>query len=122
MPDVGKIEYACDVSSVQERNAAEAERTIEKKKKAQFMSAYTGEQFEGIISGVLNSGLFVELPNTVEGYVPVESMWDDYYELDAANYRLVGERTRKTYRMGERVMVKVDKVDLITDEINFLMV
>jgi ribonuclease R len=122
MPDAGKIEYACDISSVQERNAAEAERTIEKKKKAQFMSAYTGEQFEGIISGVLNSGLFVELPNTVEGYVPVESMWDDYYELDAANYRLVGERTRKTYRMGERVTVKVDKVDLITDEISFLMV
>ncbi len=112
-------ERACDISSAQERNAIEAERTIEKKKKAQYMSTRIGEQYEGIISGVLNSGFFVELPDTVEGYVTAESLMDDYYSLDADNYRMVGEHTHNVYRVGARVRVQVARVDLITDEIDF---
>ncbi len=115
-------ERACDISSAQERNAIEAERTIEKKKKAQYMSARIGEQYEGIISGVLNSGFFVELPDTVEGYVAAESLTDDYYSLDADNYRMVGEHTHNVYRVGARVRVQVARVDLITDEIDFIVI
>lgn len=115
-------ERACDISSAQERNAIEAERTIEKKKKAQYMSARIGEQYEGIISGVLNSGFFVELPDTVEGYVAAESLTDDYYSLDADNYRMIGEHTHNVYRVGARVRVQVARVDLITDEIDFIVI
>ena len=117
-----KAERACDVSSAQERNAVDAERTIEKKKKAQYMSARIGEQYDGIISGVLNSGFFVELPDTVEGYVSAESLTDDYYSLDADNYRMIGEHTHNVYRVGARVRVQVASVDIITDEIDFIVV
>ena len=117
-----KAERACDVSSAQERNAVDAERTIEKKKKAQYMSARIGEQYDGIISGVLNSGFFVELPDTVEGYVSAESLTDDYYSLDADNYRMIGEHTHNVYRVGARVRVQVARVDIITDEIDFIVV
>ena len=117
-----KAERACDVSSAQERNAVDAERTLEKKKKAQYMSARIGEQYDGIISGVLNSGFFVELPDTVEGYVSAESLTDDYYSLDADNYRMIGEHTHNVYRVGARVRVQVARVDIITDEIDFIVV
>lgn len=117
-----KVENACDISSAQERNAADAERTIEKKKKAQFMMSRQGEEYDGIISGVLSSGFFVELPNTIEGYVPMETLQDDYYELDADNYRIVGEFYHKIYRVGGRVRVRVEKVDIITDEIDFRVI
>jgi len=110
---------AAEVSSVQERVAVDAERTIEKKKKAQYMRERIGQEFSGIVSGVLNSGFFVELPNTIEGYVPIETLKDDYYSMDAGNYRIVGERTGKTYRVGDRVDVIVDVVNLATDEIDF---
>ena len=110
---------ASELSSVRERTAVDAERTVEKKKKAQYMSRCIGQEFEGIISGVLNSGFFVELPNTIEGYVPIETLKDDYYSLDAANYRITGERSGKIYRIGDRVNVIVDVVNLATDEIDF---
>ena len=100
----------------------DAERTIEKKKKAQYMSARIGEQYDDIISGVLNSGFFVELPDTVEGYVSAESLTDDYYSLDADNYRMIGEHTHNVYRVGARVRVHVARVDIITDEIDFIVV
>lgn len=117
-----KVENACDISSAQERNAVDAERTIEKKKKAQFMLGYKGEEFNGIISGVLNAGFFVELPNTIEGFVPMETLYDDYYELDADNYRIVGEFYHRVYRVGGKVRIRVEKVDIITDEIEFRVI
>ncbi len=115
-------EHACDISSAQERIAIEAERTIEKKKKVQYMSTRIGEEYEGIISGVLNSGFFVELPSTVEGYVAAESLTDDYYSLDAENYRMIGEYTHNIYRVGARVRVRVISADLMTDEIDFIVI
>lgn len=116
------VSYASDMSSDRERNAAEAERTIEKKKKVQFMTGHIGETFEGIISGVINSGMFVELPNTVEGFIPVESIDDDFYELDAEHYCLAGDLFGKIYRMGGKVKVKVVSADIITDEIEFELI
>ncbi|MBR5228223.1 MAG: ribonuclease R, partial [Firmicutes bacterium] len=116
------VAKAAEISSVQERVAVDAERTVEKKKKAQYMRERIGHEFEGIISGVLNSGFFVELPKTIEGYVPVETLKGDYYSLDAGNYRIVGERSGKIYRIGDRINVIVDVVNLSTDEIDFRVV
>lgn len=117
-----KVENACDTASAQERNAVAAERTIEKKKKVQYMSSHIGEEYDGIISGVLASGFFVELPDTVEGYVALKSLKDDYYSLDADNYRIIGEHTRRLYRVGGRVRVRVSSADPVTDEIELTLI
>ncbi len=110
---------AAELSSNQERKSIQAERTIEKKKKVRYMSERIGLEYNGIISGVVNSGFFVELPNTVEGFVSAESLLDDYYRLDAGNYRLVGENSGRVYRLGNPVKITVDKVHFGTDEIDF---
>ena len=117
-----QVEEACRISSERERNAIDAERTIEKKKKVQYMSMHLGEQYEGIISGVVSSGFFVELPNTVEGFVPAETLEDDYYELDQQNYRLVGQHTRRVLPVGAAVLVEVERTDLLNDEITLRLV
>ncbi len=113
---------AAQMSSLRERAAVDAERAIEKKMKAEYMSRMIGEQFAGIISGVASAGFFVELENTVEGYVPAELMMDDYYIYDEKNYRMIGERTRRVFSIGNRVVVEVDKVNTITDEIDFRLI
>jgi ribonuclease R len=116
------VQNAAELSSKEERVAIDAERVIEKKKKVQYMQEHVGETFWGIISGVIKSGFFVELESTVEGFVPVESLKSDFYEADLQNYRMVGERTRRVYRIGEKVKVRVDKVDAALDEIDFVVV
>lgn len=83
---------------------------------------HLGEQYEGIISGVVSSGFFVELPNTVEGFVPAETLEDDYYELDQQNYRLVGQHTRRVLPVGAAVLVEVERTDLLNDEITLRLV
>ena len=85
-------------SSVCERRADEAERESDKLKKAEYMSYHLGEEFEGIISGVTGWGLYVELPNTVEGLVHVNTLRDDYYIFDQETYELRGEMTKKVYK------------------------
>ena len=94
-------------SSVCERRADEAERESDKLKKAEYMSYHLGEEFEGIISGVTGWGLYVELPNTVEGLVHVNTLRDDYYVFDQESYELCGEMTKKVYKLGDKVRVRV---------------
>ena len=89
-------------SSVCERRADEAERESDKLKKAEYMSYHLGEEFEGIISGVTGWGLYVELPNTVEGLVHVNTLRDDYYIFDQETYELRGEMTKKVYKLGDK--------------------
>lgn len=113
---------AAEQSSARERAAVDAERAVEKKMKAVYMSQFIGEQFEGIISSVTPGGFFVELENTAEGYVPAESITDDYYIYDENNYRMIGERRRRIFAIGDRVNIVVDKVSLYTDEVDFLLV
>ena len=86
------------------------------------MSRFVGETFEGIISSVVSAGFFVELKNTAEGYVPAETLLDDYYIFDEKNYRMIGERHRRIFAIGDRVVIRVDKVNTITDEIDFHLV
>lgn len=109
-------------SSAMERRADEAERDVEKLKKAQYMKKFIGEVFEGVISGITTWGMYVELPNTVEGMVKVTNMKDDYYFYDEDNYMMIGERTRNTYKLGQKVYVEVGDIDTFARTIDFLLV
>ncbi len=106
-------------SSERERVAVEAERETLDIKKAEFMSDKIGETFEGIISGVGQFGFFVQLPTTVEGLVHVSSLADDYYHFHEQFYALIGERTRRRFRLGDTVFVKLNRVDVDSRQIDF---
>lgn len=112
---------AADQSSRRERRAVEAERAVAKRKMAQFMESRLGEVYQGLISGVTRWGFYVELPSTVEGLVPVSRIPGDYYRLDEKQHCLVGERTGRTYRLGQPVWVSVAAVDRERDTIDFAL-
>ena len=114
-----EVEVASKQSSDMERVAMEAERDVDDLKKAEYMSERIGEEFDGIISSVTNFGLFVELPNTIEGLVHMTSLDDDYYVFDERHLTLIGERTKKMYKLGEEVRIIVSKVDLTSHEVYF---
>ena len=86
------------------------------------MSKYIGEEFEGVISGVTSSGLYVELKNTVEGNVRIEDIDGDYYYFDEEHYMLVGEHTKKTYKLGQRLVIRVENTDKLLRTIEFSIV
>lgn len=106
-------------SSTLERRADEVEREVEKMKKAEYMQQFIGQQFEGVISGITAWGMYVELPNTVEGMIRITSMWDDYYYYDEEQYLLIGEETNKQYKLGQKVTVTVKNVDKLVHTIDF---
>ena len=108
-------------SSAMERRADEAEREVEKLKKAEYMKQFIGETFEGVISGITTWGIYVELPNTSEGMVRVTNLKGDYFYYDEEQYIMIGEHTRKTYKLGEQVKVVVDSVDEILRTIDFVL-
>lgn len=101
-------------TSERERRAVDAERDTDDLKKAEFMKDKIGEEFTGVISSVMNFGMFVELENTIEGLVHVSYLTDDYYHFDERAHALIGERTANIYRIGDEVEVKVVSVN--TDE------
>lgn len=109
-------------SSNMERRAVDAERETDDLKKAEFMLDKIGEEFDGIISSVTNFGMFVELPNTVEGLVHVSYMTDDYYHYDERHYAMIGERTGNVYRIGDEITVRVVNVDKEERSIDFEIV
>jgi ribonuclease R len=108
-----------DHCSLQERRAMDAERDSVDLKKIEFMEDKIGEEFEGIISGITGFGIFVELENTVEGLVHIKNLRDDYYHYDEQKYHLIGERTKKIYRIGDEVKVKVTKVNRDDRQLDF---
>lgn len=109
-------------TSSRERLADEAERETDKAKKVQFMERHIGEEFTGVISGISNYGFYVELPNTVEGMVRLANLDGDYYVFDEEHYELVGERTRKKFKLGQTVKIQVVSVDRYLKTIDFLPV
>ena len=109
-------------SSKTERRADEAEREVEKLKKIEYMTEHIGETFEGVISGVTNWGLYVELPNTIEGMIRVSDMTDDYYIYDEEHYQMVGEHSRKIYKLGQKVTIEVIGADKLQRSIDFAFV
>lgn len=107
-------------TSALERRADEAEREAEKLKKCQYMEQFIGHDFDGVISSVTGWGFFVELPNTVEGLVRLSDLPGDYYELDEKLYQLKGERTGRTYKLGQRITVTVAGTDRMTRTVEFM--
>ncbi|WP_337666163.1 ribonuclease R [Anaerotignum faecicola] len=106
--------------SKQERVAEDAERDTDALKKVEFMEDKVGQIYEGIISGVTNWGIYVELPNTIEGMIALSQMDDDYYEFDEKKMLVFGKRTKKSYRLGDKVVVSVAKVDRMMGTIDFV--
>ncbi|HEX6922449.1 MAG TPA: ribonuclease R [Bacillales bacterium] len=116
LPDIARH------TSERERRAVDAERETDDLKKAEFMKDKIGEEFEGIISGVTNFGMFVELPNTIEGLVHISYLTDDYYHYDETQYALIGERTGNVFRIGDEVDIRVLNVDPDERTIDFELV
>ncbi len=106
-------------SSVQERQAMDAERETTDLKKAEYMKDKVGQVYKGIISSVVSFGIFVELENTIEGLVHVANLTDDYYHYHEDKRAFIGEMTAKTYNLGDEIKVKVDKVDVSEQQIDF---
>ncbi len=102
-----------------ERRAEEAEREAIDMKSAEYMQQHIDEEFEGIISSLTKFGIFVQLDNTIEGLVQFQSMIDDYYVFDDENYTVYGERTKKSYHIGQKVRVKVINSDKDKRQIDF---
>lgn len=108
-------------SSIRERVADEAERETVDLKKVEYMADRIGEEYEGIISGLTSFGIFVELDNTIEGLIPLSYLYDDYYIYDSERHILTGEMRKKTYRIGDAIKVKVNRVNMAQKEIDFMV-
>lgn len=109
-------------SSDMERRADDAERDTDKLKKVEYMEDYIGVVFEGVISSITNWGMYVELPNTVEGMVHVTSLEDDYYYYDEEHYEMKAEHLKKSYKLGQKVQVEVVGTDRLQRTIDFELV
>ena len=117
-----ELDARADRCSTQERIAEAAERESVDLKKAEYMERHLGDEFTGTIAGVTSFGLFVLLDEVfVEGLVHVNSMMDDYYTFQEDSYRLVGERSRRTFRLGDRLAVRVSRVDKLERFIDFVL-
>ena len=111
--DKGRFEKECVHASERELVAADAERTSVKYKLVEFMQDKVGQEFEGAVSGLTDWGMYVEIDEThIEGMVPLREIRSDFYEFDEARYRLVGRRTRRIFRLGDRVRIKVKSANL----------
>ena len=109
-------------SSMRERRAEEAERETIKLKKVEYMESHIGEIFDGVVTGTTSWGIYVELPNTVEGLVHVSEMDDDYYIYDEPGHRWIGEHTKKIYRLGDTVKVELLSTNRLTRTMDFRFV
>lgn len=110
-------------SSEREGTAAEAERDSIKYKQVEFMLPHVGHEFDAVISGVTEWGMYVELAETkAEGLVPVRTLGDDYYILDEKTYSIRGERTKKTFRLGDPIRVRLARADLDRRQLDFEVV
>ena len=114
-----KAEQRAASSSEREKVATKVERDSEDLKKAEFMQNKIGEEYEGIVSSVTQFGMFVELENTVEGLIRFESLGNDYFIYDEERKRLIGERTNKIYKIGDKVKIRVISANKILRQIDF---
>ena len=115
------LEEVTKHASETERRADEAERETVKLKKVEYMSDRIGNVYTGVISGVTKWGMYVELPNTIEGLIHVANMRDDHYNYDESRYEMVGERTGKVYKLGQEVRVRVADTDRLMRTIDFVI-
>ncbi len=117
-----KLENISEDCSVQERNAINAERLSVKLKQIEYMNDKVGQEFKGVISGITNFGIFVELrENLSEGLIRLRDIKDDYYIFDEKQYAIIGQDTGKKYRLGDEIDVKLIRVDEVKREIDFAL-
>lgn len=117
-----KYEELCDHCSAMEQIAANAERASVKYKQVEYMSQFIGKTFDGVISGVTEWGLYVELnENKCEGMIPMRELDDDYYVFDEKNYRLIGEKTKHVYSLGDNITIKVKRANLDKKQLDFIL-
>ena len=116
LPEVAKH------TSEMERRADEAERATQKLKKAEYMMQHIGQEYEGVISGITRWGIYVELPNTVEGLIHVSKLPGDYFYYREETYEMVGEETGQTFRLGDVLKIRVDHVDMQQHSVDFSLV
>jgi ribonuclease R len=121
--DVDVYEDMCKHSSEMEKKAADAERASTKYKQVEFLIDKVGQVFDGLISGVSKWGIFVEIvDNKCEGMVRMKDIDDDFYYLDEENYSVIGQRSGNTYRLGDKVKIKIKKADLSKKQLDYILV
>ena len=108
-------------SSEMERRADEAERETDKLKKVEYMEEHLGEIYEGVISSITSWGVYVELPNTIEGMIHVSMLPGDYFYYDEGSYEMVGQATNLRYKLGQKLKVRVNATDKISRTIDFVI-
>ena len=108
-------------SSETERRADEAERETDKLKKVQYMEKKIGQTFEGVISGITSWGIYVELPNTVEGMIHVSKLTGDYYYYNEETCEMTGRDTGRSFKLGQKIRIEVDDVDYYQKSIDFVL-
>jgi ribonuclease R len=114
-----KYDDLCRHSSSMEERAANAERASVKYKQVEFMQNHIGEIYSGVISGVTDWGLYVELENKIEGMIPIRELDDDFYIFDEKQYTLKGRHKNKVYRLGDEIKVKIWRTNLERKQIDF---
>lgn len=120
--NVESLELMCKHSSDMEKLAAEAERSSIKYKQVEFLMDKTGQEFEGLISGVTEWGMYVEIiENHCEGMIRTKDLTDDIYTFDEENFCYHGRRTRKFYQLGDKVLIKIKKTDLLRKQVDFTL-
>ena len=113
------VEYSSEQSSKRERVAEVAERDVKSIYKCLYMEKFIGEDFEGVISNITSFGMFIELDNTVEGLVKTENIPDDYWEFDEITMSLIGVKNGKVFKIGDKVKVQVESINMEMKEVNF---
>ena len=116
-----RLPFIAEHSSLKERNSIECEREVDDMKKAEYMEKHIGEKFEGVISGVMSFGIFVELPNLIEGLVHVEDMKGDFYTYDESSFALIGKKNKRGYRLGDDISVIVKSASKEKHTIDFVI-
>lgn len=118
-----KLKKICDQSSSMEKLALEAERESVRLKQNEYISRHIGEEFDGVISGVMSFGIFVELVDTlVEGLIHITNLADDYYIFDEKSYSLVGRDSNRVLRLGDPIRIVVENVNLEVGKVDFKLV
>ena len=118
-----QYEHLCRHASEMERKAIDAERASIKYKQVEFLLDKIGQQFDGIISGVADWGIYVEISeNKCEGLIPIRELDDDFYELDEENYCITGRLTHKRYQLGDPITIEISRVDLPRKQVDLLLI
>lgn len=116
-----KLVQIAEHTSERERAAIDCEREVDDMKMAEYMEKHIGEEYTGIVSGVMSFGIFIELPNKIEGLVRIEDLKDDYYRYDERTFSLVGNKNKRGYRLGDEVKVEVKAASKINHTVDFLI-